>query len=314
MCGIGAEGEKMRDIPARADGTRAFISAGETRMSVPGRRKAAVGVRRDFSVVLRMRFSRGEGRGLTASGSTRLRPDRRVMEWGAEAEDVPEREKERRFFPFTSGRPDEPAKGRLFRSLDLCGQIWHVRRKGETMKKLMIASDIHGSALWCGRLLERFEKEGAGTLLLLGDLLYHGPRNDLPEQYAPRKVLEMFNAMREKLLCVRGNCDGEVDQMVLNFPIMAEYAVVLLNGTTVYATHGHHYNEQTPPPFAAGSILLYGHTHVPVCTPHEGFVAMNPGSVSLPKQGSAHGYMTWEAGLFQWKNVESGAVYREYAV
>ena len=181
------------------------------------------------------------------------------------------------------------------------------------MKKLMIASDIHGSALWCGRLLERFAAEGAERLLLLGDLLYHGPRNNLPDEYAPQKVMAMFSEVREKLLCVRGNCDGEVDQMVLDFPIMAEYAVLLLGSRTVYATHGHHYNEQTPPPFAGGSILLYGQTHVPVCTEHEGFTAMNPGSVSLPKQGSRHSYMTWEEGVFRWKSVETGEIYREYS-
>ena len=125
--------------------------------------------------------------------------------------------------------------------------------------------------------------------------------------------MAMFSEVREKLLCVRGNCDGEVDQMVLDFPIMAEYAVLLLGSRTVYATHGHHYNEQTPPPFAGGSILLYGHTHVPVCTEHEGFTAMNPGSVSLPKQGSRHSYMTWEEGVFRWKSVETGEIYREYS-
>ena len=180
------------------------------------------------------------------------------------------------------------------------------------MKKLMIASDIHGSARWCGTLLDRFEKEKADRLLLLGDILYHGPRNHLPDEYAPQKVMAMLNAVREKLLCVRGNCDGEVDQMVLEFPIMAEYAVLLLEERTVYATHGHHYNEQKPLPSASGSVLLYGHTHVPVCVPHEGFVAMNPGSVSLPKQDSSHGYMTWEDGVFQWKRLEDGAAYMDF--
>ena len=96
------------------------------------------------------------------------------------------------------------------------------------MKKLMIASDIHGSALWCGRLLECFEKEKADRLLVLGDILYHGPRNDLPDEYAPKRVIAMLNAVRDRLLCVRGNCDGEVDQMVLDFPIMAEYALICL--------------------------------------------------------------------------------------
>lgn len=179
------------------------------------------------------------------------------------------------------------------------------------MKKLIIASDIHGSARWCGRLLEYFEKENADRLLILGDILYHGPRNDLPEEYAPKKVMAMLNPLREKLLCVRGNCDGEVDQMVLDFPIMAEYAVLTLGNAEAYATHGHHYNEKTPPPFPAGSILLYGHTHVPVCNRHEGFVAMNPGSVSIPKEGSAHSCMLWENGVFCWLNLEDGSVYRE---
>lgn len=181
------------------------------------------------------------------------------------------------------------------------------------MKKLMIASDIHGSALWCGKLLERFQKEGADALLLLGDILYHGPRNALPDEYDPRKVIVMLNAVKENLLCVRGNCDADVDQMVLEFPIMADYALLFLGEQRVYATHGHHANEYAPLPFALGSILLYGHTHVPVCNIHEDFVAMNPGSVSLPKQGSEHSYITWEQGTFLWKRVDGGAVYREYA-
>lgn len=179
------------------------------------------------------------------------------------------------------------------------------------MKKLMIASDIHGSARWCGRLLECFEREGADRLLILGDILYHGPRNDLPEEYAPKKVMSMLNAVRDRLLCVRGNCDGEVDQMVLEFPIMADYALISLDNADIYATHGHHYNEKTPPPFPRGSILLYGHTHVPVCNRHDGFVAMNPGSVSIPKEGSAHGFMVWENGVFSWKKLEDGSTYRQ---
>ena len=182
------------------------------------------------------------------------------------------------------------------------------------MKKVMMASDIHGSALWCGRLLEYFEKEKADRLLLLGDILYHGPRNDLPDDYAPKKVMAMLNAVRDRILCVRGNCDGEVDQMVLEFPIMADYALLSLGGADIYVTHGHHYNEKTPPPFPRGSILLYGHTHVPVCNRHEGFTAMNPGSVSIPKEGSAHSFMTWEDGVFSWKSLEDGSEYRREAI
>lgn len=182
------------------------------------------------------------------------------------------------------------------------------------MKKLMIASDIHGSARWCGSLLDCFAQEGADSLLMLGDILYHGPRNSLPDGYEPGKVIAMLNPLRDRLLCVRGNCDGEVDQMVLDFPVLADYALLLLGDQTVYATHGHHYNEQTPPPFSGGSILLYGHTHVPVCVRHDTFVAMNPGSVSIPKQGSAHSCMIWEEGVFRWKNLENGSVFMEYFV
>ncbi|WP_418765693.1 phosphodiesterase [Mailhella sp.] len=182
------------------------------------------------------------------------------------------------------------------------------------MKKLMIASDIHGSARWCERLLTAFRREGAERLLLLGDILYHGPRNDLPDEYAPKKVMAMLNAERENLLCVRGNCDGEVDQMVLEFPIMADYALLTLGETDVFATHGHRYNEKTPPFFPRGGVLLYGHTHVPTCREREGFVAMNPGSTSIPKEGSAHGCMVWENGLFRWISLEDGSTLREYSL
>jgi len=180
--------------------------------------------------------------------------------------------------------------------------------------KLMIASDIHGSAKFCRLLLERFDAEGADRLLLLGDILYHGPRNDLPEEYDPKAVSAMLNERRDVILCVRGNCEAEVDQMVLEFPIMSDYALFTAGSRALYATHGHHGSEQTPPPLCKGDILLCGHTHVPKCTDHEGFVYMNPGSVSIPKEGSCHGYMTLEDGLFLWKDVENGADYMSYKV
>lgn len=180
--------------------------------------------------------------------------------------------------------------------------------------KWMIASDIHGSAYYCRAMLDAFAAEGAQRLLLLGDLLYHGPRNDLPRDYAPKQVLAMLNAVREKLLCVRGNCDSEVDQMVLQFPMMADYAVLPLGGRVIYATHGHHYNEQTPPPLAPGDILLNGHTHVPKCTPHADFVYWNPGSVALPKEQSAHGYMLLTPERAVWKDLENGTEYMTFAL
>lgn len=169
--------------------------------------------------------------------------------------------------------------------------------------KWMIASDIHGSAKYCELMMQAFQKEQADMLLLLGDLLYHGPRNDLPEDYAPKKVISMLNTMSSKIVCVRGNCDCEVDQMVLNFPIMADYVVLDTGKKLIYATHGHHWNEKNPLPMPAGSVLLCGHTHVPKNTDYKGFSYMNPGSVSLPKENSFHSYMVENKGIFVWKNL-----------
>ena len=169
--------------------------------------------------------------------------------------------------------------------------------------RIMVASDIHGSAFYCQQLLEAFAREGTDKLLLLGDILYHGPRNDLPEGYAPKKVIEMLNAVKEKLLCVRGNCDTEVDQMVLSFPVLADYCILYLGERLVYATHGHNYNEEKLPPMQKGSILLHGHTHVPVCREHAEYIYMNPGSVSIPKEGSAHGYMILTDETAEWKTL-----------
>ena len=170
--------------------------------------------------------------------------------------------------------------------------------------KWMIASDIHGSALYCQQMLRRFEDEKADRLILLGDLLYHGPRNDLPAEYQPKKVIEMLNGIRDRLLCVRGNCDCEVDQMVLQFPILADYAVLDAGERLIYATHGHVYNPEKLPPLKAGDILLFGHTHIPLHAEKDGILCLNPGSVSIPKESSAHGYMTYEDGIFRWKTLD----------
>ncbi|MBR3803287.1 MAG: phosphodiesterase [Clostridia bacterium] len=174
--------------------------------------------------------------------------------------------------------------------------------------KLFIASDIHGSEFYCRKLIGAYKREEADKMLLLGDILYHGPRNDLPEGYAPKAVIELLNALKDEILCVRGNCDTEVDQMVLAFPVLADYAVIFDGKTTVYATHGHVYNESKLPPLAKGDILLHGHTHVPACNEHEDYTYINPGSVSIPKENSHHGYMILENGVFAWKNLESEVV------
>ena len=170
--------------------------------------------------------------------------------------------------------------------------------------KWMIASDIHGSAYYCQKTLEAFHREGADRLLLLGDLLYHGPRNDLPRDYAPKEVIAQFSNVKDKVFCVRGNCEAEVDQMVLPFPVLADYCLLEQAGHVVFATHGHHYNLATPPLLQPGDVLLHGHTHVPAKDNSLGFWYLNPGSVSIPKEDSAHSYMTMENGLFLWKDLD----------
>ena len=170
--------------------------------------------------------------------------------------------------------------------------------------KLLIASDIHGSAYYCSRLIEAYKTEQAERLLLLGDVLYHGPRNDLPRDYAPKKVIEMLNAMKDDIFAVRGNCESEVDQMVLQFPVLAEYALIPAGDSLIYAVHGHNYNEKNLPPLHKGDILLNGHTHVPKCVEHDDYVYMNPGSVSIPKEDSHHGYMIFEDNVFIWKDLD----------
>ena len=179
--------------------------------------------------------------------------------------------------------------------------------------KFLIASDIHGSAYWCRELIKKCAEEKADRLVLLGDVLYHGPRNDLPREYAPKEVIAMLNPMKNDIYCVRGNCEAEVDQMVLEFPVLADYAILDLGKTAVYMTHGHIYNEGNLPPMRDGDILLHGHTHVPKCVEHEHYVYMNPGSVSIPKENSHHGYMTLENGVFLWKDFE-GQVKKEYRI
>lgn len=174
--------------------------------------------------------------------------------------------------------------------------------------KWMIASDLHGSAKYVRLLTEAYAREGADRLLLLGDLLYHGPRNDLPPDYDPKQVIALLSPLKERIFCVRGNCDTEVDQMVLPFPILADYCLLECRGRLIYGTHGHIYNLQNPPPLAPGDVLLCGHTHIPANQEQDGLLYLNPGSVSIPKENSPRGYMTLEEGLFQWKELD-GRVY-----
>ena len=158
-------------------------------------------------------------------------------------------------------------------------------------------------------LLRRLSEEAPEKLVLLGDILYHGPRNALPRDYDTKACAAMLNALEKAPLCVRGNCDGEVDQMVLNFPVLADFAAVFADGYALYLTHGHHLDEASKAA-APGDIVLYGHTHVPAFEQKNGNYYVNPGSVSIPKEGSRHSYMLWENGVFTWKDVETGEIWR----
>ena len=178
--------------------------------------------------------------------------------------------------------------------------------------KWMIASDIHGSAYFCRQLLEAFDREAADRLLLLGDILYHGPRNDLPRDYAPKEVLAMLNGRKDRIFCVRGNCDTEVDQMVLQFPILADYCILPAGERLIYATHGHNHNLDNLPPLQPGDILLHGHTHIPAWEfTGEGILYVNPGSVSIPKNDSQHSYMLLEENVLIWKSLDGALYHRE---
>lgn len=164
--------------------------------------------------------------------------------------------------------------------------------------KLVIASDIHGSAYWCEKLMALAEREDPDCLVLLGDLLYHGPRNDLPRDYAPKRVIPMLAQWQDRIICVRGNCEAEVDQMVLPFPCMADYSQLLADGSRFFLTHGHLWSPEKLPPLEEGSLFLFGHTHVKLDTRVDGVRCLNPGSVSIPKDGS-HSCIVYENGAFR---------------
>lgn len=173
--------------------------------------------------------------------------------------------------------------------------------------KLMIASDIHGSAYYCKKLLERFRAEGASKLLLLGDLLYHGARNALPRDYSTLKTAELLNSVKDDLLCVKGNCDSEVDSLVLEFPVAADFAYFTVAGRCAVAAHGHK-------PYAylkKGDLLFCGHFHVPAMEERENYTYVNCGSVSIPKEDSPHSYLVVTDGALEWKDVETGKTFRK---
>lgn len=174
--------------------------------------------------------------------------------------------------------------------------------------KWFIVSDLHGSALYGRRALDAYARENADRMLLLGDVLNHGPRNGLPEGYDPMALAAMLNEKKDDILAVRGNCDSEVDQMILAFPICADYAILSVGKRMIFATHGHVYNNANLPPLHTGDILLHGHTHLSLCEPHERYTYCNPGSPTFPHDGH-RGYMTLENETLEWKTLD-GAVVR----
>lgn len=196
------------------------------------------------------------------------------------------------------GRPERAAGKR----------IQDTEKKGRKNMKFMFASDLHGSAYYCEKLMEAIEKEQPRKVFLLGDLLYHGPRNDLPRDYAPKKVIAMLNGVKDRLLAIRGNCDTEVDQMVLEFPVLADYALFTDSERTFYLSHGHIYHEGALPPLQDGDIFVYGHTHVLRAEKKEGRIYLNPGSVSIPKEGNIPTYAVLEDGVFSIRGFDGTTV------
>ena len=170
--------------------------------------------------------------------------------------------------------------------------------------KIFIASDLHGSADYCRQMIEAFANEQADKLLLLGDILYHGPRNELPEVYAPKVVIQMLEIIKDKIICVSGNCDAEIDREVLPFPVLSDLGAIFVDGLNIYFAHGH----RDAPPLSKGDVYLTGHTHVPLNVVEDGYYHLNPGSLSIPKEDSKAGYIVYENRKFTFKTLD-GEVY-----
>ena len=172
--------------------------------------------------------------------------------------------------------------------------------------KYMFASDLHGSAYYTEMVVRRFEEEKAERLILLGDYLYHGARNDLPDGYGPKQVAPLLNSLKQLIMGVRGNCDSEIDQYVLDFPMLSDYAMMHVDGHDWFITHGDHFNEENMPPHTEGTVMIHGHTHVKAAGKCGDYYYVNPGSASLPKDDAIHSYMTYEDGVFTIRNLETG--------
>ena len=174
--------------------------------------------------------------------------------------------------------------------------------------KIVIASDLHGSAKYTEELLSFYKNQSAEKLILLGDLLYHGPRNALPDGYDCKSTAELLNSFSDEIIAVRGNCDSEVDQMLLDFPMLSDYAVIFDGKTEMFATHGHIYNKDKLPPLKDETVLLNGHFHVNELSRNEKFFYVNPGSVSIPKRNMIRSCVVYENGMFVLYSLEDGKI------
>ena len=169
--------------------------------------------------------------------------------------------------------------------------------------KLFFMSDIHGSLKYAKLGIDVFIKENADYMVILGDVLYHGPRNPLPEEYNPKEVANLINKYKNKIIGVRGNCDADVDHMLLEYPCMMDYNVILADNKRVFITHGHIYNEKNRLNMAEGDVLIYGHTHIPVAKKENDIYIINPGSISYPKENNPHSYGILEDNVFYIKDI-----------
>ena len=154
--------------------------------------------------------------------------------------------------------------------------------------KYLVVSDIHGSYYYAKKLEQIIMKENPSKIILLGDLYYHGPRNSLTDEYNPMKVSKILNKYKDNIICTRGNCDAEVDEMISEFKF-EEYIQININGLDFFFSHGHIYNIDKIPPI--GDIIVYGHFHTGYIKEKDGLVFVNPGSISLPKNNTAHSYL-----------------------
>ena len=178
---------------------------------------------------------------------------------------------------------------------------------------LFFLADIHGSEYYLAKAMDRFEKEGASFLVLVGDLLYHGPRNPFPRDYSPAKVAEMLNELDKKIIAIRGNCDSDVDQMVLSFPMLSDHGSILINNKRIFLSHGHVYNSENLAPLNRGDIFVTAHTHIPEILEKDGVIVFNPGSISLPKGGSVNSYGVMDEEVFVVKDLNGNVIKEKVA-